>query len=142
MNFRCYSCGLKFSDGPPPLEALSPKQAAVVGVGYEGDPGRILCESLKDLSVYNFCAVCVIFARYQEIWGEHPGHELVHAKGQFRNIEAFPKCQCGHPYTPPPEWRHGNSWTWINRAQHLHHANIYLPELSPYWAKIDLTMEV
>lgn len=130
MVFRCYSCGLHFSDGPPPLEALSPAQAELVGAAYQGDPSNILCDRLKDLSVYNFCSVCVVFARFQKVWEDDPEHKLVHAKRNRRlDRTENNRCSCGHEYevpeNRPTELR--NEWIWINRAIHDHLFRVHYP---------------
>lgn len=137
MQFRCQSCGLVFSEGLPPVEALSPQQAAVVGVDYSGDPMEILCEALAGrLSVYNFCSVCVQLARYQEVWVDHPEHKLVH--GDYikeTGGHELNRCSCGHYYDPPKE----GDWRWINRAMRQHYLNVYYPQAN---LDLDLLAEV
>lgn len=140
MVFRCYSCGLHFSDGPPPLEALSPQQAEIVGAPYQGDPMNILCESLSDLSVYNFCSVCIRFASYEHVWVEDRSHELVHGVRTRRLDETDPHCSCGHKYTVPAQWKKGRDrWIWINRAKRLHMFQVHYPGIQ---LEVDLDAQV
>jgi hypothetical protein len=128
--FRCYSCGLHFSDGPPPLEALSKQQSELVGIDAGRDPAAILCPALEDMSVYNFCSVCIVFAQHQLVWTmrDDHGHNLVHGRFNKRtHEEANPSCECGHVYEVPSELPF-YKWIWTNRAIKYHLYQTFYPD--------------
>jgi hypothetical protein len=126
VRFACYSCGLEFSKGPPPLEALSPAQASVVGVEYGGDPGSILCAALRDLSAYNFCAFCVRLVSRQLVWVPNDTHYLVHGSQKLR-AEREPRCACGYELNLPNYKLPFDRWVWYNRRMRLHLHHVYYP---------------
>ena len=134
MQFRCWSCGLKFSDGPPPLEALSPTQASLVGVDYRGDPGLILCDALSHMSVYNFCSVCILTTHLDRVWQDDLEHLFMGAPRAETRLgpRGNPDCSCGFVYPVPEAYAMDSTWYWIwvNRQTRIHRALSYDPTLN------------
>lgn len=145
FRFRCWSCGLDLvheGDEMPPLEALSPQQAAAVGVPYTGDPAWILCDNLKNMSVYNFCSVCIRLTHINMVWEPDLEHLFWNGAQPLKrtDIPPNPKCSCGWEYKVPPDAHGSWRWIWINRATRIHRARQYRDDVD--WADFDLFSQV
>lgn len=126
MQFRCYSCGLVFRDGIPPLEALSIDQ---LGTGSSEIHHDLLYGTpYEGLSTFNFCMFCLTaiqdFPLAQFNKSITPGHEMRFRKKpstKENGYEWFPstlECECGyemHP-TDTSKFRH----SIINREMVMH----------------------
>ncbi len=132
MQFRCFSCGFKFSDGPPPLEALSGSQYnAIYGVKREASQFP-MPEKFADLTPYNFCAFCLVLvvdfpSTFQDIDGHVHKWERSHYRDDIQFHVVF--CECGElhqsqvnvlTYDPAFNWK-------ANRQIKLHKARIIYP---------------
>lgn len=58
MQWRCFSCGLKFADGVPPLEVLTLQQKGIVGADVIHAPVPI--SRFDGMSRGSFCEVCLL----------------------------------------------------------------------------------
>lgn len=126
MQFRCYSCGYKFADGLPPLEALDKQQAAIVG-GLEDSPARFAVlegTQFEGMSTYSFCSFCLMAIQeaVEAVTNRprYPGHHTT-----WSGIDNTITCQCGDVFEVPPgaSGHHlGNRWL----IQHV--ANIIKPD--------------
>ena len=81
MQFSCYACGLKFSDGLPPIEALSIQQLGAVGERPTIQHDLLFGTKWEGLSTANFCAFCITVIRdfplAMECKNDTPGHHMV-----------------------------------------------------------------
>lgn len=128
MQFRCYMCGLKFGDGPPPLEALSPAQASLVGI--ERQDSDVLDGTMFEgrFTPYNFCAFCLTYIRITGVYAgqDVPGHELLWPTGFQRSehsglVKSTLMCSCSDLPLLVSISR-VNEHTFFNRAWRMHQA--------------------
>lgn len=132
MQFRCYTCGFKFSDGPPPLEALSgPQSNALYGVKREAAK-LPMPEKFADLTPYNFCAFCLTLvvdfpSTFQDIEGHGIQWESDHYDCEWQVVF----CGCGelHQLEIRKDGEpYGGNFNWkANRYNKLHKAQVIYP---------------
>lgn len=129
MQFRCYTCGFKFHDGPPPMEALTDQQMGLVaGSRTEADAVRLaLLGTIFDgMGAANFCDPCLlaILDNPRAFRGEE-GHDLDQTPNAIW-------CECGVTYWTSSVdrnkkvtdyWSTGPDWVEVNRLQMRHRSD-------------------
>jgi hypothetical protein len=124
MQYRCYSCGYKFWDGLPPMEALTDQQHGIVsGPRTEVEDMRLalIGTAYEGLGAANFCEPC------RKAILDNPKAFIPHAGAdhQLEQSRAAVWCTCGVTYdtTAISKIAHATDfrdWVEINRLQMRH----------------------
>jgi hypothetical protein len=127
MQFRCFGCGHKFHDGPPPMEALSDEQFGVVNDRsrtmdeHDSHAGAFMPGGRFDgMSPHQFCTSClsaaVHYPKAYESKSDLMRFEAPRDKKYKFSVpgELTGTCKsCGHTETAP-------DWPSANRAMTRH----------------------
>lgn len=123
MQYRCYTCHFVFSEGLPPMEALTDQQFLVVTSDTRRDAEEVrlalMGTNFEGMGPANFCDDCLLaILDNPAAFGPHDEHTLEQGEGCVW-------CSCGVTYSTAEDsnWRSPmgrHDWVQINRLRMRH----------------------
>lgn len=123
MKWRCYVCTYELGSGMPPLEALSKRQAEVVGgVNDAIERFDVFAGTRFDgMSTYSFCEFCLLALRqFGDVPGYVPGHMMEWHLMDTETFNSKITCECHMSYIIPNGANSsalGNRWAILHRIE-------------------------